>query len=81
MSEEDEDTKKDKSEVMAEEEQRFNEQLADAMMVKERPTVFRSVQQSEIEYTTFKKYYDIEGLNFYAMGKTSMINDNIFKSV
>lgn len=80
-SEEDEDLKKGKDEIIAEEQQRFDEQLSDAMMIKEEATIYRSVQQSEIEFPTFRNSYNIEGLNFFAVGKTSMINDNTFKSV
>lgn len=79
--EEDEDTKKDRDDILAEEQQKFEEQLADAMMIKEKPEVFRSVAQSEIDYNSFHNRYGIEGLNIYSHGKTSQINENTYKSI
>ena len=77
----DEETKRLKDQQLAEEQQKFEDQLADSMMIKEKPDVFESVKQASISFGDFKNIYALEGLNSYAYGKTSMINDNTYKSI
>lgn len=77
----DEETKKLKDQQLAEEQQKFEDQLADSMMIKEKADVFESVKQASIDFSDFKNIYALEGLNAYAYGKTSMINDNTYNSI
>jgi len=80
-TEEEAEEKFDATDKAAEEQQKFDEQLADAMRPVERPTIFRSVQQSDILYGEFANDFRIEGFNPYATGKTSIIDQNVYTQV
>ena len=76
-----EEVKLDETDKMAEEQQKFEEQLADAMRTKEKPDIYRSVAQSNVEYGNFKNYFGVDGLNLYTVGKTTQITENIYDSL
>lgn len=80
-TEHDESIKKEKGDLMLEEQQKFEEALADSLIIKEIPKVFQSVSSSNIPYITFKSAIELDGLNFDEYGKVSQFNQSLYESI